>query len=602
MSTDASLPLLRTLVPALRGVERGMSDWLGRPHRHLLPHLVQANLEGLRDDLRRRADDLDGDQPILIIVLMGGTGVGKSTLLNALAGAAIAQASFTRPTTREPVVYHHRSVKVDRLDPALRKCRMVAHDREDLREKVLVDTPDLDSNEVENRDRLLEVLPAADVVLYVGSQEKYHDRLGWELFKEQRQRRAFAFVLNKWDRCSRPVDGGMSPDQDLARDLRSEGFAEPLIFRTSAQYWAEKTGELPPGEQFQDLVRWLADGLTRLEVEALKARGVEQLLDQVIAGLDRAKPPELTAAAAATRPAWEKLIDTESDELAGTLVQSLEPQQREIEHHFRVTGQQRFQRLMAAYLGFITWLQFAGSRLKNPAGALTSAGSETEVREWNVSGLTRGVLADASRRGLQSRLRTLTDRLLVSADGAGFPPELLKPRLDDLAAVDWAGQLGNAVGSAITTVERDWTQPTGGRRWLHWVVISAANIVPEFVFIGAVLTLLWYWFMRSDYAVTLGSALMPFVLTLAVLIMFQIVIHLVLPLRWPAIRSQFRMQLAEQGRERIGAAYLPLPEAVANEVAAERGRVEAMILQVRELLELLTARRQAARIDALYGK
>ncbi|MBX7104172.1 MAG: GTPase domain-containing protein [Gemmataceae bacterium] len=595
-------PLLRTLVPALRGLERGVGEWIASPTRRPLAPLVRANLEGLRDDLRRRAEDLDGDQPLLVVVFMGGTGVGKSTLLNALAGSAIAQASFTRPTTRDPVVYHHNSIKPERLDPALRRCRLVAHDREELREKVLVDTPDLDSNEEENRERLLAVLPTADVVLYVGSQEKYHDRLGWDLFKAQRQRRAFAFVLNKWDRCSRPVDGGLRPDEDLRRDLIDEGFAEPLIFRTAAQYWVDKSGPPPEGEQFPELVRWLEEGLTRLEIEALKARGVEQLMEQVIAGLEQAKPPDLAEPARATRPVWEKLLDTESEDLAESLVNTLDPQQREIEHHFRVTGQQRFQRLMAAYLGLITWLQFAGSRLRNPAGAITGSTGEPAEREWDVTGLTRGILADAGRRGLQSRLQTMTDRMLVSADGVGFPPDLLKPRLDDLAALDWPGQLRSAVGAALSSVESDWTNPKGGRKLMQSGLVFIANIVPEVVFVGAVLSLLWYWFMKEGYALTLGSALMPFVLTLAVLMVFHILIVLLLPLRWPAIRGQFLRRLTAEGRERIGAAYLPAPEAVAGELAAERKKVEGLIGQVSELMELLNARRQAARIDALYGR
>src|SRR4051794_13790221 len=100
-----SEPLLRTLAPALRGLERSLRAWLLRPHRQPLSTMTRAALEGLANDLRRQAEALDVERPLLVVMLMGGTGVGKSTLLNALAGGGIAQASFQRPTTRDPVVY-----------------------------------------------------------------------------------------------------------------------------------------------------------------------------------------------------------------------------------------------------------------------------------------------------------------------------------------------------------------------------------------------------------------------------------------------------------------------------------------------------------------
>src|SRR2546422_3129873 len=104
MATTTDEPLLRTLAPALRQLQLGVRTWLDAKHRYPLGALSRAHLEGLATDLQRQGTALDVDRPLLVIMLMGGTGVGKSTLLNALGGGVIAQASFVRPTTRDPVV------------------------------------------------------------------------------------------------------------------------------------------------------------------------------------------------------------------------------------------------------------------------------------------------------------------------------------------------------------------------------------------------------------------------------------------------------------------------------------------------------------------
>src|SRR5216683_2981024 len=399
MSSPASTtaePLLRTLAPALRQLQENLRTWLDTPHRYPPSTLTRATLQGLASDLARQAAALDVERPLLVIMLMGGTGVGKSALLNALAGGTIAQASFVRPTPRDPVVYYHDSIPPSRLDPALQHCRLAAHDRPALESKIIVDTPDLDSNDLANREKLQQLLPVADVVLYVGSQEKYHDKLGWELFVQQRRRRAFAFVLNKWDRCLHG-NGGVRPDEDLLRDLQAEGFQDPLLFRTCAQHWADREtrsatddGAPPEGEQFPELIRWLEEGLTRLEVEAIKARGVSQLLRQMQQALELACPPELATQAAQTRSTWERILGEEAAATVEVLLNTLEPYQREIEHHFAMEGQRRFRGPMAGYLHLFTRAKYVGSTLRDRIPFLPKPAQAVDMpAAWNLATFTR---------------------------------------------------------------------------------------------------------------------------------------------------------------------------------------------------------------------
>ena len=58
--------------------------------------------------------DLDD---VLVIGLVGGTGVGKSTLINALAGDAISTSSDRRPTTDRVIVYRHERTLLPSLLP-----------------------------------------------------------------------------------------------------------------------------------------------------------------------------------------------------------------------------------------------------------------------------------------------------------------------------------------------------------------------------------------------------------------------------------------------------------------------------------------------------
>jgi energy-coupling factor transporter ATP-binding protein EcfA2 len=608
-------PLLRTLAPLLRGLERQLRAWLDARRRYPLTMLQRAELEGLVEDLRRQAEALDVEKPLLVIMLMGGTGVGKSTLLNALAGSPIAQASFTRPTTRDPVVYHHHSVRSDRLDPALRLCRLAQHDREALLQKVIVDTPDLDSNDLANREKLKALLPVADIVLYVGSQEKYHDQLGWELFKEQRQRRAFAFVLNKWDRCL-TGESGVRPDEDLLKDLRAEGFNQPLLFRTTAQAWLDaalKSGatgsQTPPpanrveGEQFALLRNWLELGLTRLEIEAVKARGVGQLLKTAARTVDGVRPPQLAQEAEKVRESWRRTLGEEAHVQAEVLVGTLEPYQTEVEHHFSVEDQQRFRGLMAAYLRLTTRVRYAGSSLRDRlpfSGRMLTSGKVKTPVEWNLGAFVQECARTAGERVIDQRITALINRLLVDGSHQGFPLNLLSEPVAHVGRLDWRERTTRSVIEALGEVEREATRPTGWRRVLRGTLTFLANTLPEVSLIVSAAVILYGFFVKQQTPGWFDVALIVLI-PLVVVVALHLLILLLLPVRWPAIRSRFLSRLERRVSEELERVYLPIPQEIAQALIEERSRVDELVSETNSIADWLAVRQQAAHVSELYG-
>ncbi|HEX7224923.1 MAG TPA: GTPase domain-containing protein [Candidatus Limnocylindria bacterium] len=175
----------------------GAAEALERLARGLRSRVATAPGEERRtraDNLRRhveeyllpRAADLDAP---LLVVLLGSTGSGKSSLLNALVGARVSPSGVLRPTTRQPIAVGHREDLGGRIGAVAERSGLeLRADDHARRGLVLVDAPDFDSVEAENRERALGLLEVADLVIFVTTATRYADQVPWEVLGRARAR------------------------------------------------------------------------------------------------------------------------------------------------------------------------------------------------------------------------------------------------------------------------------------------------------------------------------------------------------------------------------------------------------------------------------
>lgn len=152
---------------------------------------ARARAERLRrhvtDYLRPRAIDVGAP---LVTVLLGSTGTGKSSLFNALAQRPLSRSGVLRPTTRRPVALVHPDDSGPDLLPGLtaRDAVELVVDPAARRGVVVIDAPDFDSVELANRALAVELLEAADLVIFLTTATRYADQVPWTILARARQR------------------------------------------------------------------------------------------------------------------------------------------------------------------------------------------------------------------------------------------------------------------------------------------------------------------------------------------------------------------------------------------------------------------------------
>ena len=259
----------------------------------------------------------------LVVALIGSTGAGKSTILNSVAGRPVSRVGVVRPTTRDPIVWS-AGPHAERLS----WMGTVTGDDHPLGNSIaLVDTPDLDSDLVEHRQRALVIADASDAIVMVTTAARYADSRPWEALKSLPDR-PLIIVLN---RVATRSSGARNFLLSQLRDLSYDYAGVVTISEQKTDRVADKLPHQSVRKLLQLLTVWTHDPAkiraatfdrladrTAADVNALlgvlETRRIEhQTLDEIAESHHRQMAGELAAHLQPTkRRRWRRVVATEA--------------------------------------------------------------------------------------------------------------------------------------------------------------------------------------------------------------------------------------------------------------------------------------------------
>lgn len=251
------------LAPRLHALDRAVEA-----SRDMMPAEVVDRTSAVRANAGERL--ARGDAAI-VVALAGGTGSGKSTLFNNLAGDDVADVGVRRPTTTDPVALVVGEVEgADPLLDWLEVRKRFTPERKIGLESglILLDLPDHDSIRTDHKETVDRLVQRVDVLLWVLDPQKYAQGLLHRGYlKDLRQHAEVQLVaLNKIDQ--------LVPDErdacvtDLQRILASEGLGKVPVFAISA---TESTGLGKLREALSALVERRTAAMQRIDGDLRKA-------------------------------------------------------------------------------------------------------------------------------------------------------------------------------------------------------------------------------------------------------------------------------------------------------------------------------------------
>lgn len=273
MTTElAQLELLAhidELVAQLSAWSEGPSAWMTVQHGKSLVRRLLQRIEPLRARV----------EAPLVVATFGGTGVGKSSLVNALIGEDVSTAGRQRPTTTNPIVLAHPQTNLAAYDLPLADLKVVTRDVPLLRDIVLIDCPDPDTTEGEtaesNLARLHRLLPYCDVLLYVSTQQKYRSAKVSDELMQAASGCRLVFVQTHAD-----LDEDIR--DDWRRQLSAKYSVADMFFVDSRRAMQEQQSGVRPTGEFGRLIDLLFRELSAAQRVRIRRANLLGLVHEVV--------------------------------------------------------------------------------------------------------------------------------------------------------------------------------------------------------------------------------------------------------------------------------------------------------------------------------
>jgi hypothetical protein len=300
------------LIDRLRRWVEIASPWEPHEHCRALLRRLLLRIETLRVRL----------EAPLIVATFGGTGTGKSALVNALVGRDCTPSGRQRPTTTRPVLIAHPQTELELLGLPLEEVDVTRADTPLLRDIVIIDCPDPDTSETEtagsNLARLHHLLPFCDVLLYTSTQQKYRSARVVDELATAATGCRLVFVQTCADL-----------DEDIRDDWRSQldgRYQVPEIFFVdSLRALREQQSDRRPTGDFRRLQELLSSELAASHRTQIRRAN---LVDLVLGALDRCREhvsrhaPEIERLRVGLEDQQRRLIELMSDRLREELLTS----------------------------------------------------------------------------------------------------------------------------------------------------------------------------------------------------------------------------------------------------------------------------------------